>query len=629
MWLTAVGLLIGLTVFTWWLLARGTSGVDVANVLALPVGALGLGVAAVGLVLQNNTPDRLDRLVAHLTRLVDDQESRALAQMLGDSGDPRPADVEFRRSPQLCWRTDGGAEHGSLDDIAGYYLGLDRGRLIVLGEPGSGKTVLAVKLVRDLIALGSGPVPVRLSLPTFDPTTTRLDAWLADQLAKLGVPPKLARQLVTERRILPVLDGLDEMDPDDRSPERASAVLRMLDTARPVVLTCRHKRYQELLNQNHSLQDATPVLLERLRPDTVRAYLTRTFPDPHDARAITPRWRTAAQALAAHSPTPLAEALCSPWHLFLCTSVFRADGDPAAQLADLNRAQLTNALLTRLIPATIAHHPKPDDSRFDAGHVRRWLTTLAVHMGTGSDITLNRLWRIAGTSAPRYAQCVAITLLLAIPVLIGIGPIGAAIVAAAGLIPLAFRPFDPRAGQLDLAQLRLPATRRKMARNVMPSIIWAGLSLLFIAKVIGISRIVVALVMASIVGILLVELLTRIDRVLTFVTRPSAALRQAALRDAAGNAVFAFIAGAVTFVISDSAWSTTLIAALTAAALFSGLMMSTRYVSAMVIVCGRGDLPWRPARFLDWAYDAGLLRLAGAGIQFRHREFQEWLVARE
>lgn len=30
-------------------------------------------------------------------------------------------------------------------------------------------------------------------------------------------------------------------------------------------------------------------------------------------------------------------------------------------------------------------------------------------------------------------------------------------------------------------------------------------------------------------------------------------------------------------------------------------------------------------RFLEWAYDAGLLRVSGPAYQFRHRELQLWL----
>lgn len=80
----------------------------------------------------------------------------------------------------MYWRTDGGKKRGSLVEIRSYYQTLEWGRLVVLGKEGAGKTVLAVTLIRDLAAaiVGSSPsensgwrarVPVRLSLPAFDP----------------------------------------------------------------------------------------------------------------------------------------------------------------------------------------------------------------------------------------------------------------------------------------------------------------------------------------------------------------------------------------------------------------------------------------------------------------------------
>jgi hypothetical protein len=37
-------------------------------------------------------------------------------------------------------------------------------------------------------------------------------------------------------------------------------------------------------------------------------------------------------------------------------------------------------------------------------------------------------------------------------------------------------------------------------------------------------------------------------------------------------------------------------------------------------------LPWRLGSFLDWCYQAGLIRIAGIGYQFRHRELQDYLA---
>jgi hypothetical protein len=38
-----------------------------------------------------------------------------------------------------------------------------------------------------------------------------------------------------------------------------------------------------------------------------------------------------------------------------------------------------------------------------------------------------------------------------------------------------------------------------------------------------------------------------------------------------------------------------------------------------------GMLPLRVGEFMDWAYRASLLRMAGTATQFRHRELQDWL----
>jgi hypothetical protein len=65
-----------------------------------------------------------------------------------------------------------------------------------------------------------------------------------------------------------------------------------------------------------------------------------------------------------------------------------------------------------------------------------------------------------------------------------------------------------------------------------------------------------------------------------------------------------------------------------AGGLGSGSYVWTNYHIAIAVTALRRRGPWRFGRFLDWALDAGLLRVSGVAYQFRHRELQQWLTSR-
>lgn len=150
-------LLVGLAASTVWLLDRtdGDDGAGIANVLALPVAVLfGLPSLVWGWRARPRADDPavLAREARKLLDVVTTDETRTLAKLLGDTGYARPADIGFTqpKAAQVTWRGDGGATTGSLSTIADYYDTLDLGRLVVLGAPGAGKTVLVLQLLRDL-----------------------------------------------------------------------------------------------------------------------------------------------------------------------------------------------------------------------------------------------------------------------------------------------------------------------------------------------------------------------------------------------------------------------------------------------------------------------------------------------
>ena len=115
------------------------------------------------------------------------------------------------------------------------------GRLVVLGEPGSGKTMLMVRLVLDLLArrAAGGPVPILMSMASWHPADQDLLTWLGAQLLidypalASAAPPGVgeltqAAALLASGLVLPILDGLNELSPSLRS----TAIARINDALR-------------------------------------------------------------------------------------------------------------------------------------------------------------------------------------------------------------------------------------------------------------------------------------------------------------------------------------------------------------------------------------------------------------
>ncbi|GFJ87089.1 hypothetical protein [Phytohabitans rumicis] len=82
-----------------------------------------------------------------------------------------------------------GRMDGRFDDVvvqlADGYRRIPSGRLVIVGEPGAGKTVLAMLLTLGLLkARASGaPVPVLLAASSWDPVREGLDDWVVRTLA--------------------------------------------------------------------------------------------------------------------------------------------------------------------------------------------------------------------------------------------------------------------------------------------------------------------------------------------------------------------------------------------------------------------------------------------------------------
>ena len=95
--------------------------------------------------------------------------------------------------------------------------------LLILGAPGSGKTITLLQLARDLIAQAeqdetfTQAIPVVFNLSTWQHDQPLVD-WLIEELSvKYQIPKRIGRPWLENNRILPLLDGLDEVRDEDRA----------------------------------------------------------------------------------------------------------------------------------------------------------------------------------------------------------------------------------------------------------------------------------------------------------------------------------------------------------------------------------------------------------------------------
>ncbi|WP_204061624.1 NACHT domain-containing protein [Microbispora corallina] len=289
-----------------------------------------------------------------------------------------------------------------MPELAGRFRKLARRRLVILGEAGMGKTTLAVLLLSELLRepQPGDPVPVLLSMSGWDPAAEPVHRWLGRRLREnypaLRAPdfgPDAARGLVTYRRILPVLDGLDEL-PDAVRPKVIMA-LNAASAVEALILTCRTTEYLAAVGPaaGAPLTGAAVIEPRPMKSSDVISYLRdRLAPDQ---RAD---WTDLLAALKDDPDGPLAEALSTPLVVWLLHKVYVETRANPAPLCDDERlptaAAVTDHLLDNLVQATFAAAPPDDDPyeqhehdhpfrprrAWDPEAARRWLSFVAHHM---------------------------------------------------------------------------------------------------------------------------------------------------------------------------------------------------------------------------------------------------------
>jgi hypothetical protein len=345
-----------------------------------------------------------------------------LVDLARDSG-------EHKSTDRLKWAA-GPQGLGGLDeeDLRGILQKVPTGWLVVLGKSGSGKSMLMLRTVREIInhRASGDPVPVFVPMTSWNPKKDSLRAWLEKQLlidypglgaSVMGDDKRvttLIAMLLDERKIMPILDGLDEMP----VAARVEAINRLNKAfsaaARPLrlVVTCRTGDYRRAVlgepeeegwNPN-PLVAAAAIELHHLDADKVSSYLARRGEDS--------RWAKVDEQLR-QPDGELARALNTPLYASLASEIYnpsrqedRSKRRDPRELCTLSGVEIVHHhLLDEFIPAVYVEEQTDLDKRVAEEYeeprqlpAERWLMILADYLTTDRDEPMTSLewWNLKG-----------------------------------------------------------------------------------------------------------------------------------------------------------------------------------------------------------------------------------------
>ncbi|AFY53576.1 putative NTPase (NACHT family) [Rivularia sp. PCC 7116] len=227
-------------------------------------------------------------------------------------------------------------------------------RLLLLGEPGAGKTVL-LRMFASKFSQNIDSTNPQSLLPLFAPIR-RWDRkedilnWLINQAKYIysGINERLLEQKIKAQQVLFLLDGLDELPAKDSSIKDPNAkqrdyriefmqkfaVFESIYGCNPTIITCRNRDYQRIITRDggEKLNLNGAVILKQLNYEEIKNYLEYNF--AKDSKFFRKIWSILIQNMA------LRKMVRTPFLLAVLVSPYisndRQNKNELEELANIN-----------------------------------------------------------------------------------------------------------------------------------------------------------------------------------------------------------------------------------------------------------------------------------------------------
>lgn len=490
------------------------------------------------------------------------------------------------------------------------------GSLLILGEPGSGKTTMLLELARDLIARAEQdetlPLPVVFNLSSWAVKQSPLEEWLLEELrTKYYIPKKLARTWIEEDILLLLLDGLDEVRGDAR--DKCVAAINAFRQARliPLVVCSRTADYKAMTAR---LQLQGAISLRPLTPAQIDAYLAGAGTELQAVRAT-----------LQHDPI-LQEMAQSPLMLSIMTLAYHGK-----TITDLQTLATPEARRQHLFDVYIERmfQRRGKDSPYDREQTRRWLAWLAERL-TAHNQTVFYIEKLQPTWLPapeRQQNHWLVGLVLGLVTGLVAGLVAGLVEGlGVGLFVLLYFGLFVKFGEVKPVETLTWSWQE--AREVLGTWLFAGLAYgLVVGLVYGL--------FAGLVGGLVVGLLFGLFVGLVSGEMDSKTIPNQGIRRSLKNALFVVL----SFVLIEGLFLGLVVGL--SGGLVIGLITGLVYglikgggavilhYSLRTVLVRTDRAPWNYIRFLDHCTDRIFLRRVGGGYIFIHRLLMEHFASLE